>query len=55
LTPHREVRFVEDNQDVFLGKFCDQKPEKRRFRRLRGIATVKMITEEIMGLARQNA
>jgi hypothetical protein len=46
---------VEDNQGVFLGKFCDQKPEKRRFRRLRGIATVKMITEEIMGLARQNA
>lgn len=55
LTPHSEVRFVEDNKGVYLVKAHDDEPEKRRFRRLRGIATVKMTTEEIMALTRPQA
>lgn len=53
LTPHSEVRFVEDNKGVYLVKAQDGKPEKHRFRRLRGVATVKMSTEEIMALTRK--
>ncbi len=55
LTPHSEVRFVEDNGRVYLVKTCDVRPEKRRFRRLRGVATVKMTTDEIMALTRPKA
>ena len=40
---------------AFIWKAYDDKPEKRRFRRLRGIATLKMTTVEIMALTRQKA
>jgi len=52
LTPYSEVRFVEDGDRVYLVKGRD--PQRRRFRRLRGAATVKMTTEEIMALTRGN-
>ncbi|MGH8504261.1 MAG: AbrB/MazE/SpoVT family DNA-binding domain-containing protein [Gammaproteobacteria bacterium] len=55
LTPHSEVHFIEDSKGVYLVKAHDEKPEQRRFRRLRGVATVKMTTEEIMALTRAKA
>ncbi len=55
LTPHCEVRFVEDDKGVYLVKARDAQPEKHRFRRLRGVATVRMTTEEIMALTRRKA
>lgn len=55
LTPPAEVHFVEDNDRVYLVKGQDAKPGIRRFRHLRGVATVKMTTEEIMALTRSDA
>jgi antitoxin PrlF len=50
--PASEVNFVvgEDGR-IYLEKVADS-PEPDRFTKLRGIATVKMSTEEIMALTR---
>lgn len=54
LTPYTEVSFVEEGGKVYLVKARDGQSQSRRFRRLRGVATVKMTTEEIMALTRGN-
>jgi AbrB family looped-hinge helix DNA binding protein len=48
ITPYSEVEFVEQGDRVYLLK----KSDGGRFRALRGIATVKMSTDEIMALTR---
>ena len=49
LTPFSEVDFVvEENRVVLVKKEGDDTP----FKRLRGVATVKMSTDEIMALTR---
>ena len=53
IMPETEVDFVVDNQRVYLIKKVDGKKNKR-FRKFRGVATVKMSTEEIMALTRGN-
>jgi AbrB family looped-hinge helix DNA binding protein len=55
ISPASEVDFIiaEDGR-VYLVKKKDQKT-KGRFSKLRGIATVKMTTEEIMALTRSEA
>ena len=52
LMPSTDVIFVEEGGKVYLVKARDVQPQSRRFRRLRGVATVKMTTEEIMALTR---
>ena len=52
LTPSSEVDFVEEKGRVYLVKKADADPEKSRFRKFRGTATVKMTTDEIMKLTR---
>ncbi|MCJ7595684.1 MAG: AbrB/MazE/SpoVT family DNA-binding domain-containing protein [Desulfobacterales bacterium] len=52
ITPATEVDFVEEKDRVYLVKKDGRKVATRNFRRLRGIATVKMTTDEIMGLTR---
>jgi len=51
LTPHAEVEFVEEKGRVFLKK-AKGAPRTTRFRNLRGIATVRMTTDEILELTR---
>ena len=52
ITPATEVEFiVDENNRVFIQKKKDQEPSGR-FSNLRGVATVKMTTEEIMALTR---
>ncbi|NKB70508.1 MAG: AbrB/MazE/SpoVT family DNA-binding domain-containing protein [Candidatus Latescibacteria bacterium] len=51
IAPHSEVDFVEEDGRVYLVKKTSPAPQSR-FRRFRGIATVKMSTEEIMALTR---
>jgi len=46
------VDFVEENGRVYLVKKRDASSKTRKYRRLRGIATVKMTTDEIMALTR---
>jgi len=52
LMPYTEVSFVEEGGKVYLIKSRPGQPRGQRFRRLRGVATVKMTTEEIMALTR---
>ena len=52
ITPATEVDFVEEGNRVFLVKRKGQKSAIRKFKKLRGIATVKMTTDEIMALTR---
>ena len=52
IMPFTEVEFVVDEDDrVYIEKKADQ-PARDRFSKLRGTATVKMSTEEIMALTR---
>jgi antitoxin PrlF len=52
IQPLSEVEFVEEQGRVFLVKKEAGKRDKRRFALLRGSATAKMSTEEIMRLTR---
>jgi len=52
ITPSAEVEFVEEKGRVYLLKKKGENGSVRRFRKLRGIATVKMTTDEIMALTR---
>jgi AbrB family looped-hinge helix DNA binding protein len=54
IKPATEVDFiVEDDGRVYIEKRNDQ-PDSKRFSKLRGIATIKMSTEEIMDLTRSD-
>jgi len=52
ITPSTEVDFVEKGGRVFLVKKQGRKIATRKFKKLRGVATVKMTTDEIMALTR---
>jgi AbrB family looped-hinge helix DNA binding protein len=52
ITPQCEVEFVEEGERVFLVKKSDPRRPPGRFAHLRGAATVRMTTEEIMTLTR---
>ena len=52
ITPHTEVDFIEEDGRVILVKRDQAASVPQRFRRVRGIATVKMTTDEIMELTR---
>jgi len=52
ITPAAEVEFKEENGRVYLVKVKGKKIKTRQFRKLRGIATVRMTTDEIMALTR---
>ena len=53
IAPATEVEFIEDHERIYLVKKRDDKPHKQRFKKLRGITTVKMSTDEIMSLTRE--
>lgn len=50
--PSSEVSFEEERGRVFLSKKTTPVSPKNRFRRFRGIATVKMSTDQILLLTR---
>ncbi|MGR3175860.1 MAG: AbrB/MazE/SpoVT family DNA-binding domain-containing protein [Candidatus Scalindua sp.] len=52
ITPNTEVNFQEEGRRVYLTKKKVTVPKKNKFRRYRGIATVRMTTDEIMALTR---
>jgi AbrB family looped-hinge helix DNA binding protein len=54
IVPASEVDFVIDEDGrVYLVKIKGKKSQSSQFAKLRGIATVKMSTEEIMALTRE--
>ena len=50
--PTTEVDFVEEKGRVYLVKKKSKAIKNQRFNKLRGIATVKMTTDQIMALTR---
>ena len=52
ITPATEVDFIEEKDRIYLVKKQDGEGPTRKFSKLRGIATVKMTTDEIMALTR---
>ncbi len=52
ITPATEVDFVEEKGRVYLVKQKGKNITTRKFDKLRGVATVKMTTDEIMALTR---
>ncbi len=52
ITPSTEVDFVEENDRIYLIKKPGSSPRTNKFRSFRGVATVKMSTDEIMSLTR---
>ena len=53
ITPAVEVDFIEEKDRIYLVKRAAKPKKTYKFNKLRGIATVKMTTDEIMGLTRE--
>ena len=54
ITPSTEIYFVEEEGRIYLVKRKASKAAVRKFAKLRGSATVKMTTDEIMRLTRSD-
>jgi AbrB family looped-hinge helix DNA binding protein len=54
ITPSTEIDFVEEGGRIFLAKRKAGNAAVRKFEKLRGSATVKMTTDEIMRLTRSD-
>ncbi len=54
ITPATEIDFVEEEGRFFLVKQKKRETASRKFAKLRGSATVKMTTDEIMALTRSD-
>ncbi len=52
ITPAVEIDFIEEKDRVYLVKKEIKTKRTRKFNKLRGIANVKMTTDEIMALTR---
>ncbi len=52
ITPSVEVDFIEENGRIYLIKKSGISPRTNKYRSFRGVATVKMTTDEIMSLTR---
>lgn len=54
ITPGTEVDFLEEEGRIYLVRQRGATAKTNKFRRLRGCATVKMTTDEIMSLTRED-
>ena len=52
ITPETEIDFIEDNGKFYIVR-TDEPKLQGKFNKLRGIATAKMSTDEIMKLTRE--
>ena len=52
ITPSTEIDFKEEGNRIYIVKSKAVKNTGKKFSRLRGIATIKMSTDEIMALTR---
>jgi len=55
ITPETEIDFKEENGKFYIVKANKPLPTSGKFHKLRGIATAKMTTDEIMNLTREVA
>ena len=54
ILPATEIEFVEEKDRVYIVKKEDPGNRNSKFRKLRGVATIKMTTDEIMALTRKD-
>ena len=54
ILPATEIEFVEEKDRVYIVKKKDPGNRNNKFRKLRGVATVRMTTDEIMDLTRKD-
>ena len=54
IVPATEIEFVEEKDRVYIVKKEDPGNRNNKFRKLRGVATVRMTTDEIMALTRKD-
>ena len=54
ILPATEIEFVEEKDRVYIVKKEDPGNRKSKFRKLRGVATIRMTTDEIMALTRKD-
>ena len=52
ITPNTEVDFVEEKDRIYLVKKSERNGKMDKFHSFRGVATIKMTTDEIMALTR---
>lgn len=52
ISPAVEIDFVEENDRIYLVKKTGEPQKTHKFRKLRGIANIKLTTDEIMALTR---
>ena len=54
IIPATDIEFVEEKDRVYIVKKEEPGNRKDKFRKLRGVATVRMTTDEIMALTRKD-
>ena len=54
ILPATEIEFVEEKDRVYIVKMEEPGNRNNKFRKLRGVATVRMTTDEIMALTRND-
>ena len=54
IVPATDIEFVEEKDRVYIVKKQGPENRKNKFRKLRGVATVRMTTDEIMALTRKD-
>lgn len=54
ILPNTEVDFKVENQRVYIQKSSGSPSKQNSYKRLRGVGTVKMTTDEIMNLTRES-
>jgi len=52
IVPATDIEFVEDKDRVYIVKKEGPRNRNNTFRKLRGVATIRMTTDEIMALTR---
>jgi AbrB family looped-hinge helix DNA binding protein len=53
IVPATDIEFVEEKDRVYIIKKEGPQNRNQKFRKLRGVATVRMTTDEIMALTRK--
>lgn len=54
ITPATDIEFIEEKDRVYIVKKEGARNRGSKFRKLRGVATVRMTTDEIMSLTRND-
>jgi AbrB family looped-hinge helix DNA binding protein len=54
ILPNTEVEFIVEKQRIYIEKPTGSSNKANRYKKLRGVGTIKMTTDEIMRLTRED-